>query len=410
MTPAARIMAAITILEGLAASAAPADRFLSEWARANRFAGSADRRAIAALVYRAIRQHGYLAAACGEDVSARKTMIALLAREGMAEGAISAAFNGMRHAPASLTADERALIPRAKLIDDDVRRNVPQFLLPELERSLKDNLVAELRALEGRAELWVRVNPARMAVAAAIAALKEMKVEAAMDPRTPFALRLSGETTALERHPLFTGGSLHVQDIASQIAAHATGVTPGERVIDLCAGAGGKTLALAAAMQNKGAILACDVEEARLNRLTARAAAADASIVTTHVLGRDWLDSTAPQEAVPEAFRGTADCVLVDAPCSGSGVWRRNPETKWRLSPARLADLHKLQKGLLDVAARLVRPGGRVVYVTCSILAAENEDVAATAPATLRQQSAFRLSPARDGADGFFVSAFTRQD
>ncbi|HRE61377.1 MAG TPA: RsmB/NOP family class I SAM-dependent RNA methyltransferase [Micropepsaceae bacterium] len=408
MTPAARILAAINILEGLAASAVPADRYLSEWARANRFAGSADRRAIAALVYRAIRLHGYLAAASEGSATPRENIIALLAREGMEEGAISAVFNGMRHAPAPLTADERKTIARAKVKNDDPRENVPAFLVPELERSLGDALADELRALEGRAQLWVRVNESRMSRDAAMAALRQLGIDAAPDARAPRALRLSGETAALERHALFTSGALVVQDLASQIAAAAMEAKPGMRLVDLCAGAGGKSLALAANMEGKGTILACDVDGVRLERLTARAAAAGASNITTCVLARNWLDNAAPHEAIPENFRGSADGLFIDAPCSGSGVWRRNPEAKWRLSPSRLADLNKTQSALLKAAAHLVKPGGRVLYATCSILRAENEDVAASAPASLQPLQSFRLSPARDGTDGFFVSTFTK--
>lgn len=408
MTPAARILAAINILEGLAASAIPADRYLSEWARANRFAGSADRRAIAALVYRAIRQHGYLSAASQGSATPRENIIALLSREGMAEAAINAVFNGTRHAPPPLSPDERAVIARAKSIGDDPRQNVPAFLVPELERSLGDTLDAELRALEGRAQLWVRVNPQRMSKPAAIAALKQLGVEAAEDARSAFALRLSGETAALERHALFLSGAISVQDLASQIAAAAMEAKPGMRLVDLCAGAGGKSLAMAAGMENKGAILACDVDGVRIERLTARAASAGASNITTCVLARNWLDGDVPHDAIPENFRGNADGVFIDAPCSGSGVWRRNPEAKWRLSPSRLSDLKKTQGALLEAAAHLVRPGGRVLYATCSILRAENEDVAEGAPATLKPQQSFRLSPARDGTDGFFVSTFTK--
>ena len=218
--------------------------------------------------------------------------------------------------------------------------------------------------------------------------------------------------TQVEQWDAWREGLIEVQDAGSQLACVAVAASPGETVVDLCAGAGGKTLALAADMDNRGAILACDTSRERLSRLGPRAQRAGVSIVETVLL-----DPGREAEALAD-WRAKADAVLVDAPCSGTGTWRRNPESRWRLSEAELERYVALQARLLDIAAQLVRPGGRLVYVTCSLLDAEGArqieaflerspgwqaripDVPAGSP----RGQGMRLSPFQDGTDGFFIA------
>lgn len=257
-----------------------------------------------------------------------------------------------------------------------------------------------LPALVGRAPLDVRVNPLRPA-----------------DPPEGVPLRIPGGLrlptgTPIEALPAFREGGIEVQDEGSQIVGLALPAAPGDRIVDLCAGAGGKTLALAARMRNQGVLLACDTDRVRLSRLPPRAARAGASVIETRLL-----DPEREMRALAE-WRGSADGVLVDAPCSGTGTWRRNPEARWRLTSARLDRLRALQGHVLATGAALVRPGGALVYVVCSLLDAEGPDQVDAfladqpgwtadglqLPAGAPHGAGWRLEPARDGTDGFFVA------
>ena len=221
-----------------------------------------------------------------------------------------------------------------------------------------------------------------------------------MTERSPWGLRLAGRP-ALAASRAYRDGLVEIQDEGSQLAAEFAGAQPGERVLDLCAGGGGKSLALAAAMQNRGHLVAADISPRRLAETARRARRAGVSII-------DLVAADAGAGLAPGSF----DRVLVDAPCSGSGAWRRDPDAKWRLSPARLEEYRTLEARLLDEAARLVRPGGRLVYMTCSVLASEND---AQIDAFLARAAGFervgddlRLTPARHGSDGFFASLMER--
>ena len=219
---------------------------------------------------------------------------------------------------------------------------------------------------------------------------------------------------AIQQSDSYLTGAIEVQDTGSQLTCEAIGAKPGEKVIDLCAGAGGKTLALAAAMENRGTLLACDTDRARLSRLTPRAERAGATGIQTLLL------NPGKEMQALETWRGSADAVLVDAPCSGTGTWRRNPEARWRLTPRQLARYVELQARLLDLAAVLVKPGGRLVFVTCSLLDEEGSDQARdfldrhpgwradrpSLPAGTVRGAGLRLSPYQDGTDGFFVARF----
>jgi 16S rRNA (cytosine967-C5)-methyltransferase len=378
MTPAARTQAAIELLDAIIAAArdegAAADTLIARYFAERRYAGSKDRRGVRELVYGAIR-------ALGErPASGRAAMLALAADD----PALAASFDGGRHGPAPILPGE----PVAE------KAALPAWLDTRMAAAGLD--VEERGALVGRAPLDVRVNTLRADPAS---------VGGEPIPGLPAARRLPAGT---DLAPL--AGLVEAQDAGSQAVTLAVEARPGMTVLDLCAGAGGKTLALAAAMENKGRIVAADADRARLSRLIPRAERAGVTIVETRLLdgGRE-----------AEALVGlAADAVLVDAPCSGTGTWRRNPEARWRLTPGRLERLVGLQARLLDVAADCVAPGGALVHVVCSLLDDEGATQVASFLARHPGWSAeplslpfgrphgagMRLTPGHDGTDGFFVA------
>ena len=387
MTPAARVQAVIEVLDLVIAAAraggAPADRIISDWFRSRRFAGSGDRRAVRDLVYAAIR-------ACG-DVPAHGR--AAMLRVASDDPALSALFDGSRHAPEPIVADEEIAVGGI----------APPWLEAALAASgVSDDAAA---ALLGRAPLDIRVNALNAARGGLELPVPAEPTVAAHGLRLPHG-------TQVDSWPAYLAGQIEVQDTGSQLTCEAVAARPGELVIDLCAGAGGKTLALAAAMDNRGSLIAADTDRTRLSRLDPRAARAGAGIVETVLLnpGRE-LEALA-------AWQGRADAVLVDAPCSGTGTWRRNPEARWRLNSEALARYAAIQSRLLDLAATLVAPQGRLVFVTCSLLDAEGADqidaflarhpawraVPLSLPAGQPRGQGTRLSPFHDGTDGFFVA------
>lgn len=389
MTPGARVQAAIEVLDLVIAAArangAPADRLISDWFRTRRFAGSKDRRAVRELTYRAIR-------ACGE---VPETGRAAMLRVAADDPELAALFDGSGHGPAAIVAGEP--VAEAGL--------APRWLIDRFAAS--DVSEADAMALLDRAPLDIRVNTLRRAAPD----LPEGGVRSA----AAHGWRYPPETR-IEQTPAYLEGAIEVQDTGSQLTCEVVAAQPGETVIDLCAGAGGKTLALAAAMENAGTLVAADADRARLSRLSPRAERAGATGIETVLL-----DPNRETQAL-RRFAAGADAVLVDAPCSGTGTWRRNPEARWRLTEAQLARYAAIQSRLLDVAAGLVRPGGRLVFVTCSLLDEEGADQAAgflrrhagwtaetpsLAAGTPRGQG-LRLSPWHDGTDGFFVARFRR--
>ena len=387
MTPAARVQAAIELLDAIVEAAqregAPADRLIAEWARANRYAGSKDRRAIRELVYSAIR-------ACGPVPESGRAAMLRLAQD---DPAISACFDGSQYGPAVM-ADGEAIAAGGV---------APDWQIEALAKSGVD--IAEAAALLERAPLDVRINSLK--TDRATVDLPELGELLA----APQGLRFDGGTR-VEEWPAYRDGLIEVQDHGSQIVCLAANARPGEVVIDLCAGAGGKTLALAAAMENQGTLIASDTDRNRLSRLAPRAERAGAGMIETLLLNPGHeLDGLAQQV-------GRADLVLVDAPCSGTGTWRRKPEAKWRLTPDRLARFAAIQDQLLDIAAKLAKPGGRICFVTCSLLDTEGKDridnflsrhqdwqaLELTIPVGRPHGQGMRLSPSHDGTDGFFVA------
>ncbi|WP_260599112.1 RsmB/NOP family class I SAM-dependent RNA methyltransferase [Sphingomonas endolithica] len=389
MTPSARIQAAIDLLDAIVIAArdqgAAADTIIAKYFAQRRYAGSKDRRAVRELVYAAIRRLGE------RPKSGRAAMLAMAE----ADPEIAALFDGGTHAPPAIGKGENAAAPGV----------APAWIIAKLLASgIGED---ELPALIDRAPLDIRINrlqaaPAPIDAAEPIAGL-------------PDALRLPSGTN-IEALDAFKDGAIEVQDAGSQIVALAAMAQAGQRIVDLCAGAGGKTLTLAAAMENDGALLATDTDRARLSRLTPRAARAGASIVETRLLnpGRE-------SEMLADWHDG-ADCVLIDAPCSGTGTWRRNPEARWRLTPERIDRLAATQANVLEIGAALVKPGGVLVYIVCSLLDEEGAGQAArfmadhpgwtaddlTLPAGRPHGAGIRLTPAHDATDGFFVARLRR--
>ncbi len=389
MTPGARAQAAIELLDEIIAAAdrggAAADTLIARYFKARRYAGSKDRRAVRDLVYAAIRLTGE------RPASGRAALIGVA----VGDPSLAAAFDGGPHAPAPIDAAEPVALAGI----------APGWLSSALARSLDED---ELPALLDRAPLDLRVNRLKTTRAAVLAALPEGRA----GELSPDAIRLP-EGVRIEAMPMWAEGWIEVQDEGSQLVSAACAAAPGQTVIDLCAGAGGKTLALAADMGGAGRLIACDSDRARLSRLGPRADRAGATGIETRLL-----DPNREAAALGDML-GAADVVLVDAPCSGTGTWRRNPEARWRLTPDRIARVCRTQARLIDVAAGLVRPGGALVYAVCSLLDDEGRDQAEgflarhggwiAAPQAGRAHGAGRLlTPASDGTDGFFIARLIR--
>jgi len=377
MTPGARIQAAIDLLEEIDHGAAPADEILAHWARRNRYAGGGDRRAIRDLVFQVVRHcrqlDWWLACADADPTARLRALAALVLVLHWDRERLDAAFGADRYAAPALGDAEQSLVHTlsGQALDHadqprDVRLNYPAWLDPHLATSFGDALAEELGALAAEAPVDLRVNTLKANRETALRTLRDEGIETEPTPWSPVGLRLAARLP-LQQCKAWRDGMIEIQDEGSQLAALLVGARPGETVADLCAGGGGKTLALAAAMENAGRLVACDISEARLRAGRERLRRAGVTLVEERALaeaGDPWLGDS----------RGAFDRVLVDAPCSGSGAWRRSPDARWRLTPEALAAYQRQQAALLETAAGLVRPGGRLVYVTCSVLRAENED------------------------------------
>jgi 16S rRNA (cytosine967-C5)-methyltransferase len=389
VTPSARVQAAIELVDEVAAAArgggAAADTLVARYFKTRRYAGSKDRRAVRELVYRAIR------AWPEPPPSGRSAMLSLAVEDPI----LLAAFDGSAHAPAEASPGEMGVLPPSA--------PVPEWLSARFDPVIGPD---DLRSLLSRAPLDLRVNRLRAGREDMLAAFPGSEPT----PLSPVGIRLA-EPVPVEQSEAWASGLVEVQDEGSQLLAIACAARPGETILDLCAGAGGKTLALAAEMGNSGRLVASDTDRARLSRMEPRLRRAGATIVEPRLL-----DPGREREALA-GLAGVPDLILVDAPCSGTGTWRRNPELRWRLDRKRLAPFVKLQAYLLDLAAELVRPGGRILYSVCSLLAEEGRDQAAAfqarsamvpepgAMAGGRAAGAGRiLTPAHDGTDGFFVA------
>jgi len=425
MTPAARLSAAIEVFSDIEARRRPAADALKDWGLSHRFAGSKDRAAIASLVYDGLRRKASSAWIMAEG-SARAVLLGMLRlQRGLDVAAIATLCSGERFAPAPLSEEERQRLAEGKLegAPPHIAGDFPEWIAPSLARAFGEDLVPEMQALATRAPLDVRANTlkaTREEVQDALAHLAPV-----WTPYSPVGLRIAlgedGRGPALQSEPKFLKGWFEIQDEGSQLAALLTGVKPGEQVVDLCAGGGGKTLAMAALMGNKGQVYATDSDARRLapihERLT-RAGVRNVQVRTP----RGRADAVADLD-------GTIDCVLVDAPCTGSGTWRRNPDSKWRLRPGSLNLRLKEQAAVLERAARLVKPGGRIVYVTCSVLPEENDaaveralerttgfrlrdplrQLPELAAAVRRTAPGIQMTPRSTGTDGFYVAILERR-
>jgi 16S rRNA (cytosine967-C5)-methyltransferase len=392
MTPGARIQAAIEILDAVIAAARDggpaADTLVAQYFKARRYAGSKDRRAVRDHVYDAIRR------AADRPDSGRAAMVGLVSDC----PELAQYFDGSAHAPAAIAAGETGA--EAGIIPSWING----LLVDAIIRS-------EASALLERAPLHLRVNTLKADVATVLRELPEAEPVAGV----PDALRLP-EGFAVELTASWQAGHLDVQDAGSQVIAAACFARPGMTVIDLCAGAGGKTLALAAAMEGRGRLIAADAIRSRLSRLLPRAEKAGAAFIETLLLdqGRE------NERLAPLA--GVADVVLIDAPCSGTGTWRRNPEARWRLTPTRLDRLVSEQARILDFAAPLVKAGGHLVYAVCALTQREGSaqidafvarhcgwtvEPLSTPPGRpwgTQAAQGVLLTPAHDGTDGFFFA------
>jgi 16S rRNA (cytosine967-C5)-methyltransferase len=413
--PAARLQMAIEILEALAGTDQPLDRFLRDWFRSRRFAGSKDRAAITERVFDIARHRASYAWRMGTDTS-RALVIASLLKDGETPDAY---FCGEGYGPSALDDAERLAIATPPIGEAPlpVQGEFPALLEPELARAFGADLLAEMQALQARAPVDLRVNTLKRSRDQVLQELHSSGLAAEASPFSPIGIRLASATAALGASKLFESGAFEFQDEAAQIAALLCAAKPGENILDIAAGAGGKSLALAAEMQNQGEIVASDIRQTALQQLAMRASRAGAGIIRTHLSN-------------PDPPEGTFDAVLVDAPCSGTGTWRRQPELRWRLTPEKLAAYISTQDRLLEEAATRVRDGGRLIYATCSLLLCENEDrIEAflsrhtefdTRPcAELWRESVdtavpsgmarfFKASPRTTGTEGFFAATLLR--
>ena len=439
MTPGARLQAAIELLAAIHDGNSPADRAAAAYFRGRRYIGGQDRRDVIDRVYAVLRHRArlewWLARVVGDGaISDRWRMIAALALlDGWPADRIAGAFDGGQYRPQPLDRRETEAAHKlaGKSIDHPdqpnwVRREYPQWLEHQLRNLLGARFDTEMDALGVEAPLDLRVNTLKATRPQAIAALAESNIAAVPTPLSPIGLRVRGRPP-LATLPCFRDGLIEVQDEGSQLVALLVDARPGMRVVDFCAGAGGKTLAMAAAMRNKGHIVACDVLQGRVDRAATRLNRGG-----VHNVERRGL-STERDPWVKRHAR-SYDRVLVDAPCSGVGTWRRNPDAKWRFTTDDLTAVIDLQRRILDSAARLVKPGGRLIYATCSLLPSENAvqvtsfvkdhpeftllpvaDVWADTvgrmpegPVSPTTDRLLQLTPAGHETDGFFVAVLER--
>jgi 16S rRNA (cytosine967-C5)-methyltransferase len=376
----------------------PADAVANDYFRARRFIGSSDRRAVADRVWRVLRSYRRLCWWLQDRPTPRLLTAALVLLDGEALDD----FTGGRFAPDVLASSERAVLRRleGRALDhpsmpDAVRLEVPDWIVGRIA-------AADLRALLEPATLDLRVNLLKATRDEARAALAAEGVEVTPTPLSSWGLRIDVRRQ-VTGGAAFRSGLVEIQDEGSQLVAALVEARPGMRVADLCAGAGGKTLALAMMMQNRGQLIACDVSAARLDNAVQRFRRAGVHNVERHLLvrGDKWIKRHAEQ----------FDRVLVDAPCTGTGTWRRNPDARLRLSEDDMAELLPKQAAILDQAASLVRKAGRLVYATCSLLAEENEDQVTAFLSRhpgFTQTDVLALSPARHATDGFFAVVLER--
>jgi 16S rRNA (cytosine967-C5)-methyltransferase len=431
VTPSARLLAAIELIEEIEGGGRrPADAIANGFFRDRRYIGSGDRRAVsdrAWAVLRARRRLEWWLAREGAVSTPRLLVAASLLLEGWTLGGVEQSFSGGQFAAAPLAGAEKTVLRplETRTLDHPempapVRLEIPDWIFPRLEARFGAALAPEMAAMGEAAPLDLRVNLLKTTREAAQQALAVEGIAAEPTRYSPWGLRVA-HRRAVTTGAAFQSGILEIQDEGSQLVSLLVGAAPGMRVADYCAGAGGKTLAMAMTMQNKGQVMACDVSAARLDGAVKRLRRAGVHNVERHLIepGDKWVKRRA------ERF----DRVLVDAPCTGTGTWRRNPDGRLRLTETDLAELLPKQAGIMDMAGRLVRPGGRLVYATCSLLREENE---AQIEAFCARNERFSvvpvsrawdlpsppagpdpflfLTPLRHGTDGFFAAVLEKRD
>ncbi|MCA3556574.1 RsmB/NOP family class I SAM-dependent RNA methyltransferase [Aestuariivirga sp.] len=427
MRLAGRVSAAIDVLTGVIERHRPASEALKDWGKAHRFAGSGDRHAIGTLVFDALRRRNSLAWRMGTGTPRALALAGLRDVWGLSADAIGAMAEE-QHGPGMLTAEERQALSRQLSADLPVHvaGDVPEWLAPSYRKAFGPRAAEEGAALARRAPVDLRVNTLKATRPQVLEALE--RFGAAEGPWSPLAVRIAAtgpdtRNANVEAETAHGMGWFEVQDAGSQVAAFLSGVQPGMRVADICAGAGGKTLALAAMMRNGGHLVAHDLDRFRLRPIferLSRAGAANCEVIPAQDRGR--LEAAGP-----------FDCVVIDAPCSGSGSWRRKPDAKWRLTPKQLAQRLKDQAQLLEKGFQLAKPGGTVLYITCSVLPEENTEqlaaflthhrdmrvvpykevwermIGGEAPVSADgSKDTLLLTPARHDTDGFFVAVMKR--
>ena len=431
MTPAARLQATIEALCDIEGTHRPARHTISRYLRQRRYIGAKDRRYIRNNFFNIIRDQlrlDWKIRKAKAEPSPRSRVLAHSVLTGTSLDEIKSTCAGTRYAPQTLNTDEinwlSALIATIKIGTQDepnwVVGNYPSWLEPELNRSFGEDLLAEMLALDSSAPTDLRVNETKANRKKVLQALQAQGIKAQPTPLAPNGVRLFDRPAILSGE-FYQNGLIEIQDEGAQLVAGLVDVEPDHHIVDFCAGAGGKTLALATKVSTHGEITACDTNPARLKKIKPRLRRAGVRNVKIHLLTTDdaWLIET----------KASSDRVLVDVPCSGTGTWRREPDARHRLTPTLLASYEKKQRAILDAACRLVKPGGRLIYATCSILRSENQDqvdrflrdhsnfsIIPVSPICrkilktedISEQPTLQLTPRRHGVDGFFVAIFER--
>ncbi|MDB5618374.1 RsmB/NOP family class I SAM-dependent RNA methyltransferase [Tardiphaga sp.] len=431
MTPAAKLSAAIELIEAIDTQRVPAAKALKEWGTAHRYAGSGDRAGISGLVWDVLRRRASSAWIMDSDTPRARVLGMLKAERKMDVEAIAALCDGGRFSPEPLSDAEHAALS-SRTADDapaHIAGDYPEWLDCYLAKVFGDDRVAEATAMASRAPLDLRVNTLKAKRDKVLGSIRHLG--ATETPWSPLGLRIDlgadARNPGIHAEEDFIKGAIEVQDEGSQLAALLSGAKPGEQVIDLCAGAGGKTLALAAMMQGKGRLIATDSDKRQLAPIHERLSRAG-------VHNCDIRTPKGPDDTLNDIY-ASADLVVIDAPCTGTGTWRRNPDAKWRMRPGALEVRVKDQIEVLERAVPLVKAGGRIAYITCSVLPQENNEqirafvsrhpdfsvvpveqvtsvlwdkAEAFAAATYQSPEGLLMTPRRTGTDGFFVSVMVR--
>ena len=440
MKEGAHLQAIMDVLLEINEASLPADAVIANYFRGHRYIGSKDRAKISAALYEVLRHmyrlNWWVGELLGDKLSAeeriRAVMILYLSLlKKFPPEPINAVFSGGKYAPAALSDEEAAFLKKLEgrtmihpNMSESVRLECPPWAYALLKPHLVDAFESEMRAMQEPASLDIRINPIKTTRDEVLAELAVYEMKAKATPYSPYGIRIEGRP-ALSQMALFKDGKIEVQDEGSQILSLMLDAKSGMSVVDFCAGAGGKTLAIAAGMNNKGRVVACDVVGKRLDKAKLRFRRAGLHNIETHELKNEndqWVKHNA----------GKYDRVLIDAPCSGTGTWRRNPDARWKQLGPSLDELLAMQTRILNSAARLVKTGGRLVYATCSMFIEENQSqvaaflethpdfklmpLDAALPSQLSKIVALNskaetltLTPAKHKTDGFFGAVFEKK-